>query len=648
MAWDDELDRASPAYAIATSEEDKIIVIAGPGTGKSFAMKRRIARLLEDGVQPGHILPVTFTNVAANDMHQELIGMSVTGAERLKALTLHSLAFTILSKNNVLTETGRKPRPLFEYELDPLMADLAEHGGKRRLKERIEAFNQSWQDMEVSDDENETDLAKFKSDLMSWLKFHKAMLLEEIIPEARNYLERNPAADERQEFKHILVDEFQDLNRVEQDFIKYLSGDAKVCIIGDDDQSIYSFKYANPMGLQDWMNENPQHVRYNIEDCYRCPTSVVSMANALIANNTDRLCKRLNPVNDRGRGVVRISQFNSLQQEVDGVASFIKDCIERGVNAGDILVLAQRSQIGFPIYEKLLIENVPVKSYYRESALNNNLAKERFAFLTLLSNRGDAVSLRWLLGSTSSGKWFAGSYKKLRDYCEGNNLSPYQVLSNLNDRLIKIPGTNKLQQRFIEIKGCLDRLDGIDDVEGQINDLFPEDEDGLKLIRSEAVKVLEVDADISLQDLHSKLISLLARPEEDDEQDKVRIMSLHKSKGLSSPVTIITGCVEGFLPRQPEETLPPNIQEQLLQEQRRLLYVGLTRVKSDLDNDKQGVLILTSSRSMPTRDALQAGVSSRNTRNAWTFQASRFLSELGEDMPTPQCDITLSCEDLFN
>ena len=443
----------------------------------------------------------------------------------------------------------------------------------------------------------------FETDLNSWLKFHHAMLIEEVIPEARAYLERNPAASERQEFKHILVDEYQDLNQAEQDFIKYLSDDAKVCIFGDDDQSIYSFKHAHPSGLQDWMNEHQGHKQYNIDDCYRCPTKVVSMANALISNNANRLSKNLNPIDERGDGVVSIAQYHSLQQEVGGVATFITECVNAGINAGDILVLAQRSQIGLPIHQKLLGDDVPVKSYYRESALKDDFAKERFALLTLLANRDDAVALRWLLGSNSSGNWFAGSYRKLRVYCEDNNVSPYQALCDLNDGVIQVSGTNRLKERFVKIQGCMDRLDCVDNVVGQINELFPEGEDSLDLIRIEVVKLLDADADISLQDLHSKLITLLARPEEDDEQDKVRIMSLHKSKGLSSPVTIITGCVEGLLPKQPEGSLSVTEQQAMIEEQRRLFYVGMTRVKASPSEGKNGVLIITSSTQMPYGDA---------------------------------------------
>src|ERR1043165_4160417 len=111
LAWNDNLDPESEAFSIASSENERIRVVAGPGTGKSFAMKRRVARLLETGVDPSSILPVTFTRVAAEDLHRELVAMDTLGADQLKATTLHSLALRILARNHVLDTTGRTPRP---------------------------------------------------------------------------------------------------------------------------------------------------------------------------------------------------------------------------------------------------------------------------------------------------------------------------------------------------------------------------------------------------------------------------------------------------------------------------------------------------------------------------------------------------------
>ena len=145
MPWSDGLDPASPAYQVASSQNQQIRVVAGPGTGKSFAMKRRVARLLENDINPRAILPVTFTRVAAEDLHRELVGMGVPGCEEIEGVTLHSLAFRMLSRNHVLAATGRTPRPLNDFEIKPLIADLKEaHGGVKSVKKRINAFEAAW------------------------------------------------------------------------------------------------------------------------------------------------------------------------------------------------------------------------------------------------------------------------------------------------------------------------------------------------------------------------------------------------------------------------------------------------------------------------------------------------------------------------
>src|SRR3546814_20099347 len=121
MAGSDALNPATPAFQIAGSTNQRVRVVAGPGTGKSFAMKRRVARLLEDGVAPGAILPVTFTRVAAEDLHRALVGLGVPGCDALDGATLHSLALRMLRRNQVLDEPGRAPHPTKEIELTTLI-----------------------------------------------------------------------------------------------------------------------------------------------------------------------------------------------------------------------------------------------------------------------------------------------------------------------------------------------------------------------------------------------------------------------------------------------------------------------------------------------------------------------------------------------
>ena len=307
MAWNDGLILGTPAHQIASETNTRVRVVAGPGTGKSFAMKRRVGRLLEEGVDPTQILPVTFTRVAAEDLHRELVGMAVPGCDELEAKTLHRHCLRRLSRNAVLKATGRQARPLNTFELEPMIADLMRDGrGKRAVRKLQAAYEAAWARLQDEDPGHAVtqDDAEFQAELLAWLRFHQAMLIGEVVPLFYNFLSANPAAAERSEYSHILVDEFQDLNKAEQGVVRLMSDAADVCIVGDDDQSIYSFKHAHPDGIRDWMADNAHAADIGLDDCRRCPKRVVEMASSLIANNVNRPVPRpLNvmPANGVGR-----------------------------------------------------------------------------------------------------------------------------------------------------------------------------------------------------------------------------------------------------------------------------------------------------------------------------------------------------------
>ncbi len=173
--------------------------------------------MLEAGIAPKSILPVTFTRVAAEDLHRELVGMNVEGCDRLNGTTLHSLALRTLMRNHVLAATGRTPRPLNAFEMKPLEVDLGAHGGLREVRKKIIAYEAAWARLQHDDpgfEQSPEDMA-FANDLVQWLLFHEAMLIGEVIPKFYEYLRSNPAAQERTEYSHILVDEYQDLNKAE-------------------------------------------------------------------------------------------------------------------------------------------------------------------------------------------------------------------------------------------------------------------------------------------------------------------------------------------------------------------------------------------------------------------------------------------------
>ena len=639
MPWHDGLTPTAPAYHIAASTNNRVRVLAGPGTGKSFAMKRRVARLLESGVAPGEILPVTFTRVAAEDLHRELVGMQVPRCEELEGVTLHSLALQILVRNHVLDATGRVPRALNAFELQPLICDLmGAHGGKKNVTALRMAYEAAWARLQHEEPgyvASPADAA-FQTDLLSWLRFHNAMLIGEVIPQLYQYLYTNPAAEERQEFSHILVDEYQDLNRAEQGVIELLSDAADVCIVGDDDQSIYSFKHAHPDGIREWLNANRGADDRGLDDCRRCPTRVVEMANSLIAHNVARPIPRaLQPMPRNGAGDVRIIQYRNLGQEVAGVVNLVGQMVAGGVQPRDILVLAQSRAFGTPIYEALVANGLPTKSYYAESELSHHDAQCAFALLKLFIDRQDRVALRWLIG-VDGNNWHAAGYRRVRIRCENGGASPWDVLAQLENGTLRLAYTAGIVRRYREIVGELVALEALPDLTSVVDRLFPDGQQSTAHMRSLALGVLDNEYDDDREDFIRELSAAISKPEIPTEIEDVRIMSLHKSKGLSAPVTIIAGCVQGLLPRRPADELTPAQQAQFLDEQRRLFYVGITRVKALPQDGTRGTLILTYSQEMPFGDALSVGIApARRRYGTAILHASPYLAELGPAAPQP-------------
>jgi DNA helicase-2/ATP-dependent DNA helicase PcrA len=639
MSWLDGLVPGTSPHSIAASLNRQIRVVAGPGTGKSFAMKRRVARLLESGIAPKNILPVTFTRVAAEDLHRELVGMGAPGCENLQGMTLHSLALQILTRNHVLEATGRTPRPLNDFEIKALEADLsAANGGVRKVRKLLKAYEAAWARLQRDEPgfEHSSEDEQFASSVVAWLVFHRAMLIGELIPQLHHYLFSNPAARERNEFSHILVDEFQDLNKAEQGVIELISDNAEICIVGDDDQSIYSFKHAHPEGIRDWIASRPAADDLSLADCRRCPTSVVAMANALIGKNVNRPVPRpLLPFAENGPGDVRIIQYRTSVDEVEGVANIIRDLTDTGVPPGDILVLAQRGVIGTPIYEALIARDVPTRSYYAEAELDTEDAQRRFAILKLFVDREDRVALRWLLGLGSS-NWRAPAYRRVSEHCVSTGVTPWNALEQLLARQVRLPHTQHLIEEFNAIEGELETLEALGDLSAVIDSLFPENEVGVRDLRNLALSTLEAAGNEERSRFLAELSSAISKPEIPSEIHDVRIMSLHKSKGLSAPVTIIAGCVEGLLPKQPDADLPEGSRIAELEEQRRLFYVGISRVKANSQEGKVGTLILTYAQEMPLASAMGAGISPASSNYGQArLLASRFIREMGPAAPRP-------------
>jgi len=477
MAWNDGL--VGQGLEIAASEERRIRVIAGPGSGKTFTLMRRIARLLENGIDPKKILLVTFTRTAAQDLKKELLKLGVPGVEDIKAGTLHSFCYRMLLCDSVLQITGRHPRPLFNFELDFVIADLQRSTGlgKRDISKKIRAFEAAWARLQSDNPgwpEKEDD-KKFQEILLQYLRFHKSMLIGEVIPEALKYIRSNPQAAERTEFEHVFVDEFQDLNKAEQELISLLAEKGNYMIIGDEDQSIYEiFRNSHPEGIRTFHLSHENTKDYPLSVCKRCPTDIVKAADAFIQNNLNREKRNLVPREKNPKGVIHSIQWPTFSDERNGIIEFISRRIKEGISPGDILLMCPRREIGYALKEKLIESGIEAHSFFTEEMFENVNAQKAMTVLNLLTKNFDRVALRCWLGFDST-TYNVSGYNYLVDYSIANKKEPFDVLQDLVDGKITLKYSSHSIEKFKELKQLLDEL-STKNISEIINQLFPKTE----------------------------------------------------------------------------------------------------------------------------------------------------------------------------
>lgn len=634
MPWDDGL--TGKALAIASTTESPLRVMAGPGTGKSFAMKRRVARLLEEHVPAKRILAVTFTRTAADSLVKDLQGLGIAGCENIRACTLHAYCFALLSQKGVFDFLNRRPRPLvtfvkskvLQYEAAPMLADIItkEFGARRDCSKRIRAFEAAWARLQSEDPGWPTDPidAQFEKVLMAWLKFHEAILIGELVPLARKYLLNNPACAALEAHDHVIVDEYQDLNRAEQELIDLLGNHADTAIVGDVDQSIYRFRHANPEGIVEFGGTHADTHDEELDECRRCPTCVVSMADELIRSNyPPGTLPRLMPKMGNPVGHCVIAQWKTFIDEIEGVRDYVRHLVENvGYQPGDILIMTPRRMLGYWLRDEIAAINIPVHSYYHEEALESDEAQVAFTLLTLLANPDDRVALRWWLG-WGSDAWRRGEYTRLRTYCQQNGCSPREALAKTANGEITIKGISQLLARHNELQAKLAPLMGAE-LPDVIEQVIPAGAAGCEVLRDAAEQlVMECD---TIQKFVGTLRTLVTQPEVPQDTEFVRVMSLHKAKGLTSKVAIIAGTAQGLIPfRDPDETLDE--QEQIEREQRRLFYVAITRCTERL--------LISSFIYLPMEIAYKLGASFSGMGTVVSAMASPFLPELGPNAPKP-------------
>lgn len=610
-------------------------VLSGPGTGKTWALIRRAARFLEEGADPAKILVVAFTRTAAHDLRQKIAELENPLATNIDAGTIHSLCFRVLQEEGAFAATGRVPRPLLKYEADCLLRDLPDSLGTiTQRRERLTAFEAAWARLDSDSPTGwPTDPVdqQFKHELETWLKFHRAVLLAELIPLTLSYLRQEATSGYLNRYDHVLVDEYQDLNRAEQVLIDVLAGQqATMSVIGDDDQAIYTtFRNAFPEGVVQFPYRHPGTNAETLKLSLRCPPNVVSLANAFLTNPemvrlTDRL---IEPDETKPDAEVKIIRWNTLDREVSGLAKFIKWYCEQGnCKWGDVLVMSPRRQIGYRIRDELRGLGLEASSFFYEEALDNNLARQHFSLLNLLVDVDDRVSLRHSLSLPTQRP---ASYRVVWEYCNQTGDSPWVALSKLaNNEISLSTSTEEIRARFIALNERLSALEGLlgrQLIGRWLGDTAAHPEGHLSELRTMAERFAEDDDTITPATLRDRLLEAITQPEIPADTDYVRVMSLHKAKGLTAKLVIVTGFAGGLLPFV-RDGLTPAASHRCMQEQRRLFFVALTRATQ--------CLVLSSAKLFKPLEASEMSLAFPRYGRHWVRSApSPFASQLGPAAP---------------
>lgn len=607
---------------LINGNQPRIRCIAGPGTGKSWAINNRVKRLLNEEVIGSNIFIVTFTRLAATQMKYELTEMNVEGADDIVSSTLHSHALSILGHEQAIEALGRYPRICFEYEMKPFFHDLSIHFENRTkpVTNLFKSFQTMWAKYQHQDPRYalEPEEILFENKYQNWMRFHQAMTVGELVPLTVTFLKQNPINDAVTAFEHIIVDEYQDLNRADQMLIDLISENSNVLIVGDDDQSIYSFRFANPDGIRTWLSDQSgqkEDIQLNV--CRRCDGKIVSLANSLIKHNSNRDKEDIIPMGGReDAGQINFVQWNTRNRETKGIAEGIKMLLETNQVPDDekILVLVPRREFGQYLMEELT--NIGIEDTTLHTKPDWTELGENLTLLILHDKPNDLVALRYWLGLGSS-NWRKTEYKRLSEYCQEYNQIPQDVLENT--QLCTQLRINSLRGRWNELQLKLQELSELSDNE-ILDLLLPLEGEGKNI--SEAVRELK-QFDTENQNLVDLLTQTIISTDQDSSDARINIMTIYGAKGLTSHTVIITSLINGLLPVNPNPQTSDEIDK--FEEERRLVYVALTRAKKQL--------IISSFRKATESENQRLRLGIRNHGRYCSTQSSRFISEFGSEAP---------------
>lgn len=611
MAVYDTLNKPQKEAVFHT--EGPLLILAGAGSGKTRVLTHRIAYLIEEkGVNPWNILAITFTNKAAEEMRQRVDSLVGIGAESIWVSTFHSMCVRILRR--YIDRLGYDNRFTI-YDTDDQKTLMKEVCLKtdidtKRFKERMllsvissaknEMILPEEFELNAGGDFVQLKIAKVYKEYEAQMRANNALDFDDLLVKTVQLLETQPDVREnyQERFRYIMVDEYQDTNTVQFRLVSLLAGKYRnLCVVGDDDQSIYKFRGANIRNILDFEKEFSDAKVIKLEQNYRSVGNVLEVANSVIRNNKGRKEKTLWTDNEKGEKI-RLRQFDTAYDEAQFIAEDIKDETAQGANYSDHAVLYRTNAQSRLLEEKFVAMNIPYKIVGGINFYSRREIKDVLSYLKTIDNGKDDLAVRRIINVPKRGIGLT-TINRIQESAAARGIGFYDALSapdlipGIGRSASKLDSFAALIEYFkgrSEESGVTDLLTEVIEKTGYTESLEADDPEELEArvqnideLVSKAAVYEESCSDRGERPTLSGFLEEVALVADIDsvaeDRDYVILMTLHSAKGLEFPHVYLAGMEDGLFPSymsisgdDPEE----------LEEERRLCYVGVTRAEEKL------------------------------------------------------------------
>ena len=590
------------------------LVLAGAGSGKTRVITSKIAYLVRECELPArYIAAVTFTNKAAREMKERVAQtLGKKEARGLKVSTFHTLGLNII-KSEVKT-LGLKPGfSLFDdKDSMSLLKDLTEveFDGDKELLSSLQSCISNWKNELILPEDlkyqtlspSEVEYAEFYQRYYNHLRAYNALDFDDLILLPTVLLKHNKAVRQKwqNKIRYLLVDEYQDTNTSQYELVRLLAGErARFTVVGDDDQSIYSWRGARPQNLVLLQTDFPKLRVIKLEQNYRSSERILHCANILIQNNPHIFEKKLFSELGYGEPLQVITAKNEEHEAERVVAELMAHKFMGATKFKDYAIL-YRGNFQSRVFEKVLMSNrIPYKISGGMSFFGRTEVKDIMAYLRLLVNQDDDNALLRVINTPTRGIGRV-SLEKLGNLANHNRSSMFEAAFDPNLQNVlsgkALVSVEQFSRWIVELSDRVVSGDGIATIREMIKAMGYEEwlyesstspkaaEMGMANIStlfgwiSNMLEGSELDPPMTLQEVVNRLIlrDMMERGEDTEETDQVQLMTLHASKGLEFPYVFMVGMEEGLLPHQ------SSIEEDNIDEERRLAYVGITRAQKVL------------------------------------------------------------------